>query len=100
MQVRRGGGLVGYGIGEVSTLGEAFRAIMGSGMLYLTEALRLFTSNPADILGLSDRKDRIGEGMDADILILDGDLNVDRVFVRGRLMVDEGRALVKGAFDR
>jgi N-acetylglucosamine-6-phosphate deacetylase len=55
VQVRRGGGLVGYGIGEVSTLGEAFRAIVGSGTLSLTEVLRLFTSNPADILGLSDR---------------------------------------------
>lgn len=94
------GELVGYGIGEVSTLGEAFRAIVGSGTLPLTEALRLFTSNPADILGLSDRKGRIGEGMDADILILDGDLNVDDVFARGRLMVDEGRALVKGTFER
>jgi hypothetical protein len=38
--------------------------------------------------------------MDAYILILDGDLNVDRVFTRRRLMVDEGRALIKGTFER
>ena len=93
------GELVGYGIGMVSTLIETFRAIVASGTLPLTEALRLFTSNPADILGLSG-KGRIGEGLDADILILDGDLNVDKVFARGRLMVDEGRAVVKGTFER
>jgi len=93
------GELVGYGIGMVSTLIETFRAIVESGTLPLTEALRLFTSNPADILGLSG-KGRIGEGLDADILILDGDLNVDKVFARGRLMVDEGRAVVKGTFER
>jgi beta-aspartyl-dipeptidase (metallo-type) len=83
----------------VSTLIETFRAIVASGTLPLTEALRLFTSNPADILGLSG-KGRIGEGLDADILVLDGDLNVDKVFARGRLMVDEGRAVVKGTFER
>ena len=93
------GELVGYGIGMVSTLIETFRAIVASGTLPLTEALRLFTSNPADILGLSG-KGRIGEGLDADILVLDGDLNVDKVFARGRLMVDEGRAVVKGTFER
>ena len=93
------GELVGYGIGMVSTLIEAFRAIVESGTLPLTEALRLFTSNVADILGLSG-KGRIGEGLDADILVLDGDLNVDKVFARGRLMVDEGRAVVKGTFER
>ena len=93
------GELVGYGVGMVSTLIETFRAIVASGTLPLTEALRLFTSNPADILGLSG-KGRIGEGLDADILILDGDLNVDKVFARGRLMVDEGRAVVKGTFER
>jgi len=38
--------------------------------------------------------------MDADILVLDGDMNVDKVFARGRLMVDEGRAVVKGTFER
>ena len=93
------GELVGYDVGMVSTLIETFRAIVASGTLPLTEALRLFTSNPADILGLSG-KGRIGEGLDADILILDGDLNVDKVFARGRLMVDEGRAVVKGTFER
>ena len=93
------GELVGYGVGMVSTLIETFRAIVASGTLPLTEALKLFTSNVADILGLSG-KGRIGEGLDADILILDGDLNVDKVFARGRLMVDEGRAVVKGTFER
>jgi beta-aspartyl-dipeptidase (metallo-type) len=41
----------------------------------------------------------VGEDLDADILILDGDLNLDKVFARGRLIVDEGRAVAKGTFE-
>ena len=93
------GELVGYGVGKVSTLMDALRAIVESRTLPLTEALRLFSGNAADVLGLHG-KGRIGEGMDADILVLDGDLNVSKVFARGRLMVDEGRAVVKGTFER
>ena len=92
------GELVGYGVGKVSTLMDALRAIVESGTLPLTEALRLFGSNAADVLGLPG-KGRIGEGMDADILVLDGDLNVSKVFSCGRLMVDEGRAVAKGTFE-
>jgi len=93
------GELVGYGVGKVSALMDSLRAILTSGTLPLTEALRLFGCNAADVLGLQG-KGRIGEGMDADILVLDGDMNVDKVFARGRLMVDEGRAVVKGTFER
>jgi len=93
------GELVGYGVGKVSALMDALRAIVESGTLPLTDALRLFGCNAAAVLGLPG-KGRIGEGMDADILVLDGDMNVDKVFARGRLMVDEGRAVVKGTFER
>jgi beta-aspartyl-dipeptidase (metallo-type) len=92
------GELVGYGVGKVSTLMDALRAIVASGTLPLTEALRLFGGNAADVLGLPG-KGRVGEGMDADILVLDGDMNVSKVFSRGRLMVDEGRAVAKGTFE-
>ena len=92
------GELVGYGVGKVSTLVEAFRAIVESGTLPLTDALRLFTGNAAEVLGLPG-KGQIGEGMDADILVLDGDLKVDKVFALGRLMVDGGRAVAKGTFE-
>ena len=78
---------------------DALRAIVESGTLPLTDALRLFSSNAADELGLP-AKGSIREGMDADVLVLDGDMNVDKVFARGRLMVNEGRAVVKGTFER
>ena len=55
------------------------------------------TAHTASILGLS-RKGRILAGADADILILDADGRVDRVYAQGRELVRGGQPLVWGAF--
>lgn len=93
------GRLVGLATGEVSSLSKALRTLGGSDMIPLPDALKLITSNPADRLGVSDRKGRIAEGKDADIVILDEDLHINQVYARGQLMVDEGKAIVKGTFE-
>lgn len=55
------------------------------------------TAHTASILGLS-RKGRLVAGTDADILIVEADGRVDRVYARGRELVREGQPLVRGAF--
>ncbi len=65
----------------------------------LVDVLRLVTSNPADRLGISQHKGRIREGADADLVILNKDLCIDKVFANGRLMVDAGKAVVKRTFE-
>jgi N-acetylglucosamine-6-phosphate deacetylase len=40
---------------------------------------------PADYLGLHDRG-RLSEGLRADLVVLDGDLAVDSVYLGGRLV--------------
>ena len=57
-----------------------------------SDALRCVTSNAADILGIQDRKGRLKEGLDADIVIwnmhpLDMQAKPTHVFVRGREML-------------
>jgi len=92
-------GLVGMSTGSVSTLIKTFRSLVEAKQTSLVDVLRLVTSNPADRLGISQHKGRIREGADADLVILDKDLCIDKVFANGRLMVDAGKAVVKGTFE-
>jgi beta-aspartyl-dipeptidase (metallo-type) len=61
------------------------------------DAVSFCGAHPADLLGL-ERKGRLLPGRDADCLVLDEAGTVDRVYGRGRLLVDRGRAIVVGDF--
>ncbi len=93
------GALTGMATGEVASLHKTLKVLVESGVIPLPDALKFITSNPADRLGLAGHKGRLGEGADADIVILDEDLRIDKVLAKGRLMVDGGRAVVKGNFE-
>jgi len=93
------GELTGMATGDVATLGKTLKVLVEGKVLPLPDALALITSNPADRLGISGRKGSIQKGADADLLILDEELRIKQVFAKGRLMVDDGRALVKGNFE-
>ncbi len=47
-------------------------------------AWEMASATPARILGIGDQKGALSAGKDADLLILDGDLNVSSVYVAGR----------------
>jgi beta-aspartyl-dipeptidase (metallo-type) len=74
-------------------LGETVRR----GLLPLESALRIFSTNAADLYKLG-RKGRIEPGRDADLLILDGAIGLVDVFARGRRMMADGKVLAKGTF--
>ncbi|MEA1964814.1 MAG: beta-aspartyl-peptidase [Candidatus Aerophobetes bacterium] len=93
------GQLIGLSTGKVSSLSKTLRTLVGSDIIPLSDALKLITSNPADRLGISDKKGQIRKGGDADIVILDKDLKINQVYARGRLMVDKDKAVIKGAFE-
>ncbi|NLH58534.1 MAG: amidohydrolase family protein, partial [Clostridiales bacterium] len=46
--------------------------------------LTMLTKTPARIIGVDGYKGQLKEGYDADILLLDRDLNVAESFVRGQ----------------
>ena len=52
--------------------------------LPLEAVLPLATEVPARILGIADRKGKLAEGYDADVVVLSQRLAVERVFVGGR----------------
>ncbi|MDA8443309.1 MAG: beta-aspartyl-peptidase [Peptococcaceae bacterium] len=92
------GKLTGLAKGSVQVLWHDLRQTVQNHKLSLAEVLPLATTNTARILQLPS-KGNLASGYDADITILDADLHVNKVFARGRLMVDNGRAVVWGAFE-
>jgi beta-aspartyl-dipeptidase (metallo-type) len=68
-------------------------------LISLEKALPFFTTNVARALGLDRSKGRIAKDMDADMLILDGDFNLDYVIARGQIMMKEGQLVVKGTYE-
>src|SRR5262249_7156708 len=73
--------------------------IVRTNRLSLPQALPLVTENVARVLGIADRKGRLAPGHDADVVFLTEDLMVDTVIARGRIMVKDGRAVVRGPFE-
>jgi len=51
----------------------------------LEEALRMVSATPASILGVAHRKGSLAPGKDADVVILDSDLQVIHTIVLGQL---------------
>jgi N-acetylglucosamine-6-phosphate deacetylase len=52
----------------------------------LTEAVRMITSTPARILGVSERKGSLAAGKDADIVIFDDDIRIATTIVKGKVV--------------
>ncbi len=52
----------------------------------LEDALKMATKNPAETVGIYDRTGSITVGKTADMLILDDELNLKQVILRGKLL--------------
>jgi beta-aspartyl-dipeptidase (metallo-type) len=92
------GKLLGLRVADVASLHLAVKALAAGGMA-LSDALRTVTANPAASLGLAPAKGTLASGSDADVTVLNADLEVERVYARGRCMVADGRPLVRGTFE-
>jgi beta-aspartyl-dipeptidase (metallo-type) len=91
------GKLIKMGVGLPSTNLAILRGIVEAG-IPLQNALIPFTSSPAKLLKLN-HKGNIAEGFDADILLLDEKLEPQTVIAKGRVMVSDYKAVVKGTFE-
>lgn len=93
----RDGRVVAMAVGDAGTLWATIRALVARGHA-LDTILPAFTSNPAALLRLSG-KGRIGEGFDADLLVLDELGNIRDVMCRGVWHVRRGVAVRRGTFE-
>jgi len=72
----------GWLAGSIVTMDKAVRNAVNLAGVSLTEAVTMATLTPATVLGLARKKGKIAKGYDADLLIIDSDLNV-QLTIRG-----------------
>jgi beta-aspartyl-dipeptidase (metallo-type) len=89
--------LAGLTIATQKSLWENFRFLNNEGILNLEESIPLFSTTPAVFYKL-DQKGEIKPGKDADLLLLDKDLNLTASFAMGKKMMAGGTLCVKGTF--
>jgi N-acetylglucosamine-6-phosphate deacetylase len=68
--------------GSTLTLDRALRNVVALGVP-LQDAVRMLTANPAKLLGIEFKKGALRTGSDADIVLLDENLQVTNVWTRG-----------------
>ena len=69
---------------SVSNLMDCLRVAVKEVGIPLADAVRCASVNPARVVGAQNERGRIAAGMAADLVILDEDLNIVKVFIRGR----------------
>lgn len=90
------GEMVGLGIGSIMCDIETIRELKDE--LGVEKALTPMTKTVAGALGL-ETKGGIAVGKDADILFLTKDLDIDWVFMMGKVAMRKGEVVMKGAFE-
>lgn len=72
--------------GSSTPLNEAVKNMIQFTGLSFEETLRTVTSNPAKILKMEHKKGHLKKDKDADIVILDKELRVRKVFLKGKIV--------------
>ncbi len=90
---------LGLGICSVETLFREVRDAVLEENIPLGEALKVITSNAAEILKLK-AKGSIEKGKDADLVLLDkATLNIHSVMAKGVFHIENNKVIVKGTFE-
>lgn len=79
--------------GSIATMDTLVRTMVQKADIPLADAVRMASETPARLMGVSDRKGSLQRGKDADIVILDRNLNVRAVWSMGKT-VTEANTLV------
>lgn len=92
------GDFIGLKIGEISSLFEIVREVVKKGYLPLEEAIKTITLNPSKVLKLKN-KGQIEISFDADLVILNKDLEIESVISKGIFLMKEKKILKRGTFE-
>ena len=86
-------------VGGMEPLFEVIRNLIRDFGVDLETAIQLITSNVAKALEIYPAKGALLPGSDADIVLLDKNLNIDTVMAKGKLMMKHKNLLAKGTFE-
>ena len=82
--------------GSIATMDRLIRTVVRETDIPLENAVRMISETPAKIMGVYDRKGAVQQGKDADIIILDKDLQIRAVWQMERLV--EGNDEMRNLF--
>ena len=94
------GKLVEIGVSSVESIYREFQTMVQKHHMKIEEALPYVTENVADAIGLKDKKGCIKEGADADLLLLNENIEIDTVIAKGKILMKEYEPLVKGTYEK
>lgn len=94
------GNLVEMGVAGMDALYQELKRMVELYEIPMEQALTFVTSNVAEGLGLEGRKGCIKTGADADLVLLDDAFGIDTVVARGQVMMEEGKLLKKGTYEK
>lgn len=72
--------------GSVATADRLIRTMVQIAECSVVDAVRMLTENPAKVMGIADRKGAIKQGMDADVVIFDENINIKNTIINGRVI--------------
>ncbi len=93
------GNLTQLEMGQLKTLFIEMIDIVTNEKMLLEKALKVVTSNVADILKLKS-KGRIEEGKDADLVLIDNEYKISHVVANGQILVSDYQILKKGTYEK
>lgn len=77
--------------GSVATSDLLVRNMMNLADIPLIDAVRMASSTPSEILGIGKQKGTLQVGKDADIVIFDSQINVEKTIIKGNLVYDKNK---------
>ncbi len=72
--------------GSVATADRLVRTMLKMAEVPLVETIQMITETPARIMKVSDRKGSLAKGKDADVVIFNDQIEIQKTFVKGRLV--------------
>lgn len=93
------GKMIEIGVSQVASLYEEFKNMVLEVGFDLEKALKFITINVSRSLSLYPQKGTIQEGSDADLLIIDNNIEIKGVIANGELMMHEGKLLKRGTYE-
>ncbi len=93
--------IIGMDIGTPASLRFELNQLVNVKHMAMAKALRPFTTTPAQLYGLGQRKGILSVGYDADILLLDPHkMSVSSVIAKGKILKKDNQLLHKGYFEQ
>jgi len=93
------GNLASIGISSLNAVLEELRYMVREDGFALRDALHFATTNVAAALGLAETKGRLQDGFDADIMLLNEDLEVSTFISKGNVLEQEGEIATPFPFE-